>query len=709
MDRREDRVMSPVAYEFDDFRVDLRQLSLARAGEVIPLEPKAFDVLRLLIEHRDRLVTKEELLDTVWRDTFVTPNVLTRAVAQLRKALGDDARESRYIQTLTTRGYRFVRPVVTDDRSAPPAQRSEPAGSDPPGSDPTGRRPWLLAGAAVVCLAAAATVAAFVAARGSAGAPDGPSNPRRITTRNGYHGMGAVSADGRLIAYASERATGLELIVIPTNGAGQELIVTSDGGQNIDPSWSPDGEWLAFHSRKRGGIWIVPAAGGTARQIVEFGSDPAWSPDGSRLVFNSDVGGMAAQSVLWTVSRSGGDAQRLTTMGQPPGGHHEPSYSNDGQWVAFVVRRGGWIDEVWRVATAGGTPQRLAIGPSASHPQFAPDDRAVYWGGTVDNGLGRIWRTDPDQPEAGPEPVITLDSGKIDGLSVARNGTVAFTVGVLDANLWSIDVSAGAKSEAVRITDDAGRISLPDYSSDGRIAFVQTIAGNPATVWLIGEDGRGRERLVPDLPLVRAQWVADGSRLLGFTTGKDHHFVWIDAATRRTTRIPIDPANISSARVSPDGRELAYHVIQPDGAMNVFTRPLGPGEPRQITTDREAVSYPAWSPDGRSLAVEIKRGDSTHIGVVPPGGGDLVQLTSERGQSWPHSWAPDNDRIAFAAERDGVWNVWFVSRTSKEVRRLTDFTSSAGYVRYPTWSPRGDRIVFERARSTASVWTTVVK
>jgi DNA-binding winged helix-turn-helix (wHTH) protein len=71
-------------------------------------------VLRYLLEHADRLVTKDELLESVWRDTFVTPNVLTRAVAQLRRVLGDDAREARYIETSRGAGYRFIALVSTD-------------------------------------------------------------------------------------------------------------------------------------------------------------------------------------------------------------------------------------------------------------------------------------------------------------------------------------------------------------------------------------------------------------------------------------------------------------------------------------------------------------------------------------------------------------------------------------------------------------------
>jgi DNA-binding winged helix-turn-helix (wHTH) protein len=99
-------------YEFDDVRVDVGRMTAVRGNVAIPLEPKAFDVLVFLIERRDRLVAKDELLDALWRDTFVTPNVLTRAVAQVRKALGDEAGDARYIETLAKRGYRFIAPVT---------------------------------------------------------------------------------------------------------------------------------------------------------------------------------------------------------------------------------------------------------------------------------------------------------------------------------------------------------------------------------------------------------------------------------------------------------------------------------------------------------------------------------------------------------------------------------------------------------------------
>ena len=94
-------------YLFDDVRVELQTFRVLKAGSFVALEPKAFDVLVFLIEHRGRLVGKDELLDAVWKDATVTPNAMTRVIAQLRKAIGDDAKEARYIETMPTRGYRW--------------------------------------------------------------------------------------------------------------------------------------------------------------------------------------------------------------------------------------------------------------------------------------------------------------------------------------------------------------------------------------------------------------------------------------------------------------------------------------------------------------------------------------------------------------------------------------------------------------------------
>lgn len=102
---------------FGPFRLDLRSWSLSRDGAVVPLSPKLVQVLACLAEARGELVTRELLLERFWPGVFVTDNTLTRAVADIRKALGDDAGAPRYVQTMARRGYRFVAPVA--DETAP--------------------------------------------------------------------------------------------------------------------------------------------------------------------------------------------------------------------------------------------------------------------------------------------------------------------------------------------------------------------------------------------------------------------------------------------------------------------------------------------------------------------------------------------------------------------------------------------------------------
>lgn len=96
---------------FDDVRVEPQTFKILKAGSAVPLEPKAFNVLLFLIENRGRLIEKGEILDAIWKETNVTENALTREITKLRKALGDDPKAAKYIQTVHTRGYRFIAAV----------------------------------------------------------------------------------------------------------------------------------------------------------------------------------------------------------------------------------------------------------------------------------------------------------------------------------------------------------------------------------------------------------------------------------------------------------------------------------------------------------------------------------------------------------------------------------------------------------------------
>src|ERR1700730_7490638 len=93
------------SYQFGEYTVDSSQRVLLRKGKPVPLTPKVFDMLLILVENPGRIVEKEELMNRLWPDTYVEEANLTSNIQQLRKALGDNARHPRYVETVAKRGY----------------------------------------------------------------------------------------------------------------------------------------------------------------------------------------------------------------------------------------------------------------------------------------------------------------------------------------------------------------------------------------------------------------------------------------------------------------------------------------------------------------------------------------------------------------------------------------------------------------------------
>ena len=120
---------------FNDFRLDTRNHSLWRADERVPLAPKTFDVLRFLVENAGRLISHDVLLNAIWPDTYVNPEILRKYILEVRKALGDMPKAPMFIETHAKRGYRFIAPVVdlcrpcfgTGDNALRPVSRSNAA------------------------------------------------------------------------------------------------------------------------------------------------------------------------------------------------------------------------------------------------------------------------------------------------------------------------------------------------------------------------------------------------------------------------------------------------------------------------------------------------------------------------------------------------------------------------------------------------------
>lgn len=146
-------------YRFEGFTLDLETMRLRRDGQDVALEPKSFYLLEFLILHRDRVVSKEEIFRAIWKDVVVTDNALTRAITQIRKALNDDPRNPRFIETVPTVGYRFTAALE-------PASAQSPAGQPPESPAPAERSTRQPVSKAVRVALLAVSICAVIAASG---------------------------------------------------------------------------------------------------------------------------------------------------------------------------------------------------------------------------------------------------------------------------------------------------------------------------------------------------------------------------------------------------------------------------------------------------------------------------------------------------------------------------------------------------------------
>lgn len=736
-------------YRWDAFQLDLDRFRLERDGVPVPLEPKAIHVLALLAARPDHVFTKQEIFEAVWPDTAVTDHALTRVIAQLRKALGDDAREARYIETVPTRGYRWLAKTQLDSAASPLAPAAVSGPAPPPAARvPAGGRPpaalWLIA-AAVVLLGAllasrlaspALTPAATAASGATAGGRGGDVVwPVQVTTHAGLDLEPAFSPADQVVAFVSDRTGSFEIYVRDLATAGAEVAITTDGGGNVHPAWSPDGRWLAFHSSRRGGVWVVPARGGVARQVAPVGSHPAWAPDGRRLAFQSDeftdvtpsAFGAHGGSTLWVVDVEGGAPRPLTQPGTPPGGHGLPAWSHDGRWIAFVAFDAGAANGLWVLDVARGVARQLDAGSGLYEAAFAPDGSAVYAAAgeafvarvPFDAGTGRA---------SGPREMLPVPGVPgVRGLSVAPDGRrLAFAGLSLDSQIWAQPITAdGSPRGAARplTADTSRRKSLPAVAPDGtRVAYMSSRRGQAPDIWVLPlDEGEPLAVTSGEQPEGEPAWAPDGRRLLYVSPGPEGRVgLWsVDTATRHRALVARWPerdaplpegarrprGRLAELRVSPSMTHVAFTVLAPpQGLRQLFVSDLAAFRPRALTAATAWTGYPAWAPDESALAVEIKDGPSTQAAILDLASGALRQITTGRGHTWVRSWSPDGRRLAAATLREGRWSLRWLAADGGADGEMLPPTPPSVYVRYPEWSPRGDLVVFEPGDLRGNIW-----
>jgi Tol biopolymer transport system component len=314
-------------------------------------------------------------------------------------------------------------------------------------------------------------------------------------------------------------------------------------------------------------------------------------------------------------------------------------------------------------------------------------------------------------------------------ISIAGDGRrLAFAGLALSSQIWAQPIAPDGSSRgaAVALTRDTSRRnSLPVISPDGsKVAYMSMRRGEPPNIWMMDIDGRNGEQVTSNetaesLP----QWFPDGRKIAYSSTRNDSAGVWsIDVATRREEQLfdfgrgksdratgPRVPGRLAEFELAPSMTQAAVSLIVPPAGRRVIQiASVEARTARAITDPNLSVGYPAWSPDERSLAVEIKEGTATHAGVIDVASGELRRLTNERGQTWIRSWSPDGKKLAAAVLRDGTWSLQWIDVATRTTGTMMPAESPHVYLRYPEWSPRGDVVVFERGELRGNIWTLLL-
>jgi Tol biopolymer transport system component/DNA-binding winged helix-turn-helix (wHTH) protein len=675
-------------YQFDDVEVRGNAREVVRQGKSLPLEPKAFRVLIYLIENRDRAVGKDELIEKLWDGVAVTDNALSRIVAQLRKELGDDARQPRYILTLPTMGYRFVAELTP-----PAAPLRAPRRLWPP-----------LAAAAILTVLGAAAVRWYPRPHPPAAAVTIVSRSVQITTSPGLDVNGSFNPDGSSLVYSSNRSGRFEIYLHPLDSRGRELQLTSDGEENVDPSWSHDGSSIAFYSVRRHGICVVPATGGTVRQITKFGTEPVWSPDGQWIAFaagslNSlsspfDIN-RALFPDIWTVAPDGSglrEAIKLDSDGpwRLGNGLHSFCWWPDGK---RILLSSGF--RMFLADPASGKAELLADVLATGHAVPAPDGQSVYYA----NG-SKLFRL-PLSGDRKPVQVFDGDTRFPVFLSLSRAGNrLAFSQMAMHSELWQ--AQPGAEPQPV-FREVGVRVLSPSFSPDGqKLAFGTSRFGSNWELWMANADGSGATALCTANAQIGIRWNADGSGILYKDKGgRELRRFTPGGASELLLKSPFP---FIYAQVAPDERSVIYQFGNPP---NLWKLAFG-SKPRQLTFDRDFAGWPFLSGDGKWIAYQLKRGADTYAAVMDADGGQQRQLTRGPSADYPYSFSADGRRIASATFQDAIWNIATLDRVSGERKILTHYTDFGSYVRYPAWRPHTEQVVFERTSSTGNIYAIAI-
>ena len=654
-------------YEFGPFRLDLERRVLTREHQVLPLAPKTFDLLVLLVQSPGRALSKLELMNTLWPDTFVEEANLSFQISVLRKALGEDA--ARWVETVPKHGYRFspeVRAIVPSGKSS-----VEPLGSAKDESSSvmlkrSTRKVWLAGVTVVVTLLVAVAFLTVVREPRTAAVRTSPALAVPLTAYPGDERAPSLSPDGSRVAFSWDGPTqDNHDIFVKLAGPGEPVRLTTNPAPDDWPAWSRDGRFIAFmrfaSPEQTADVVVIPALGGAERTIATIFPTPvprrvrplnnlSWTPDGRWLAFGGATTPNGPRGI-WLISVDGSDQRRLT---EPPRHDHSPVVSPDGRYLAFLRQRTIGRAAIFLLpltsdSLPSGTPRQLTVDDyGVLGLAWTPDGRDLVFSSGGHLGLSRTAKVSAvSQSSQTPAPEFLPFGEQATGISISGSGRLVYSAQSRDTALYELALPGTSTNPiALAAFNSTFDEHTPDYSPDGRrLAFGSTRSGSEE-IWIANRDGSNPLQVTSmgGPQCSNPQWSPDGRTILFNSRGAGSADLYLlQPDTGKLTKLTNDPGEEAEARWSRDGRWI-YFGSKRTGRDEVWRMPAAGGAPTQIT--RQGGAAAIESRDG-FLYYSKDAASPSSIWRVPVDGGTEVRIVD--GLSYSINFAVGERGLYFVA------------------------------------------------------------